>query len=164
MRRAAIASSTVELLSDSSNPTLGIAGILCLHGGMQEGDHRFTGARMYLVYAHTANSVLCPTPRIVGRDSIRNVSIPKHVCELSDWFLQYCFSLRRVTFGSSSSLRRIGNYCFEGTGIQEVSIPDSVRELGCVCFGWCSSLRRVTFGSSSSLRRIGKYCFFCLSR
>ena len=34
-----------------------------------------------------------------------------------------------MTFGSSSSLERIGVSCFDGTGVEAVSIPDSVCEL-----------------------------------
>ena len=64
-----------------------------------------------------------------------------------------------MTFGSSSSLERIGVSCFEGTRVEEVRIPDSVRELCDSCFKWCSHLRQVTFGSSSSLERVGVSCF-----
>ena len=60
-----------------------------------------------------------------------------------------------MTFGSCSSLERIGVECFQGSGVEEVSIPDGVRELCDRCFHWCESLRRVTFGSCSSLERIG---------
>ena len=61
--------------------------------------------------------------------------------------------------GPSSSLKRVGDYCFAKTGLEEVSIPDSVRELCDGCFFECASLRRVTFGSSSPLGRIGTCCF-----
>ena len=64
-----------------------------------------------------------------------------------------------MTFGSSSSLERIGACCFQGSGVEEESIPDGVRELGDGCFRECESLRRVTFGSSSSLERIGFRAF-----
>ena len=64
-----------------------------------------------------------------------------------------------MTFGSLSSLERIGISCFERTLIAEVNIPDSVRELCDRCFMMCHRLRRVTFGSSSSLERIGVSCF-----
>ena len=60
-----------------------------------------------------------------------------------------------MSFGSSSSLERIGASCFQSSGVEEVSIPDSVRELCDGCFKGCASLRRVNFGSSSSLERIG---------
>ena len=85
--------------------------------------------------------------------------IPDSVRELCGRCFQACKSLRRVTFGPSSSLERIGPYCFRGTEIEEVCIPDSVRELRGRCFQGCKSLRRVTFGSSSSLERIGVEAF-----
>ena len=65
-----------------------------------------------------------------------------------------------MTFGSCSSLERIGDYCFGSSGVEEVSIPDSVREMCDYCFSWCESLHRVNFGSSSSLERIGFQVFW----
>ena len=86
---------------------------------------------------------------------IREVSIPHNVRELCDGCFRECKSLRRVMFGSSASLERIGVSCFQETRVEEVAVPDSVREL---CDGWfkgCMWLRLVTFGPSSSLERIG---------
>ena len=90
---------------------------------------------------------------------LSSICIPDHVHELCDDCFKECNSLRRVTFGSSSSLERNGVSCFERTGVKEVSIPNSVRELCDHCFFWCESLRCVMFGSSSSLERIGAQCF-----
>ena len=103
-----------------------------------------------------------------GRDSyghlttcgLVEINIPDSVRELCD--KDKCFywgCLRRVTFGSSSLLERIGVSCFEMTGIKEVSIPDSVLELCDNCFKACSRLHRVIFGSSSLLQRIGVETF-----
>ena len=64
-----------------------------------------------------------------------------------------------MTFGSSSSLERIGVSCFEDSGVEKVSLPDGVRELCDRCFSGCRRLRRVNFGFSSSLERIGVSCF-----
>ena len=72
------------------------------------------------------------------------------------WFL---LKLRRVTFGSCSSLERIGVSCFERTSVEAIAVPDGVRELCDSCFAGCSYLRCVTFGQSSSLERIGVSCF-----
>ena len=88
-----------------------------------------------------------------------DISIPDRVRELCDGCFKGCRSLRRVTFGPSSSLERIGVSCFEATGVEEFAVPDSVRELCDSCFKGCRSLRCVTFGSSSSLERIGDCCF-----
>ena len=54
-----------------------------------------------------------------------------------------------MNFGPSSSLERIGVYCFESSGIEEVSCPDSVRELCHGCFNGVSC-RQVKFVSLSS--------------
>ena len=97
---------------------------------------------------------------------VGEVSVPDGVRELCDGCFKGCWRLRRVTFGPSSSLERIGVEAFgavrpEGfgqstpCGLEEISIPDGVRELCDGCFKGCSRLRRLTFGPSSSLERIG---------
>ena len=163
VRNAAMATTTVEFLSDSSNRTLKIAGILPRHGRVQEEEEEaqeFTRTPVYIVCAHGANSGLCLSSTWVGRlQQLEEVSIPNNVGELCDRCFYECKSLRRVTFGSFSSLERIGDSCFLGSRVEEVSIPDGVRELGNCCFYDCKSLRRVNFGSSSSLERISDSCF-----
>ena len=62
------------------------------------------------------------------------MSIPDGVCELCDGCFNGCESLRRVNFGSSTSLERISRSCFCGSGVEEVSIPDRLRELCEGCF------------------------------
>ena len=71
-----------------------------------------------------------------------------------------------MTFGPSSSLKRIGVEAFGsvssvlGTAgpfnVVEISIPDSVVEL---CDRCCTGLRCVKFGPLSSLERIDVSCF-----
>ena len=101
--------------------------------------------------------------------SVEEVSVPDGFHKLCDGCFKGCSSLRRVTFGPSSSLERIGVEAFGAVhgvcqstpcGLEEISIPDGVRELCDGCFKGCSSLRRVTFGPSSSLERIGAHCFY----
>ena len=82
---------------------------------------------------------------------IHEVSIPNNVRELCDGCFRGCVGLRRVTFGPSVSLERIGVSCFEESGVEEFAVPDGVRELCDGCFRVCKGLRRVTFGPSSSL-------------
>ena len=91
---------------------------------------------------------------------VAEITIPDSVQELCDRCFYGCKSLVRVTFGSSSCLKRIGAEAFAGNHgvscrITEISIPDSVREVCCRCFYDCLSLCRVTFGPSSSLEHIG---------
>ena len=113
---------------------------------------------IYLVGAERSG-VLCRDDWIAFLGQILAVSIPNNVSELCEGCFKECKSLRRVTFGPSSSLERIGVSCFEGSGVEEVCIPDGVRELCDGCFKECKSLGRVTFGPSSSLERIGVSCF-----
>ena len=165
VRNAVIATTTVEFLTDSSNRTLKIAGILPRHGGVQGGEEeeqQFLRTPIYIVYAHGADSGLFWRSTSVGRalQHLREVSVPNDVCELCDRCFYECKSLRRVLFGSSSSLERIGVACFAYSGVEAVTIPDGVRELCGGCFYKCRSLGCVTFGSSSSLERIGDSCFY----
>ena len=90
-----------------------------------------------------------------GSNGIGEISVPDSVRRLGGFAFYRCSHLRRVTFGPSSSLERIGYSCFAMSGIKEIAVPDSVRELRYGCFEGCWSLRRVTFGPSSSLERIG---------
>ena len=126
-----MATTTVDFLSDSSNRRWEIAGILRPHDCVQ-----LAGTPMYMVYAHGAKGDLCWSSMLVGPAlrQLRYVSIPNNIRELCDDCFRECKSLRRVNFGSSSSLERIGDSCFEGSGVEEVSIPDSVRELCKGCF------------------------------
>ena len=94
------------------------------------------------------------------------VSILDDVEELCDWCFYDCKSLTRVTFGASSSLKRIGNRAFSESGLREIHIPDNVEELCEACFALYSKylrlhkrLARVTFGESSQLKLIGKKAF-----
>ena len=113
-------------------------------------DHKVS---IYFVYA-PGMGVICRAFK-----EIQHIYVPDSVRELCEDCFNGCSGLRRVTFGSSSSLERIGDSCFRCSGLEEVSIPDSVRDLGKSCFGLCTRLHRVTFGSSSSLERIGINAF-----
>ena len=161
VRNAGIATCTVESLSHSSEPELEVTGMLSQHGCAQE-DQRFPRTRNYVVHADKADYELPWNPglqRPVPQGGLIDVSIPNFVRELGNCCFKWRSILRRVTFGPSSSLERIGVSCFEESGVEEVSIPDSVRELCDCCFKGCRFLGRVTFGSSSSLERIGVSCF-----
>ena len=67
---------------------------------------------------------------------LEEITIPDSVRELCDRCFRGCSSLRRVTFGPSSSLKRIGVSCFEKSGVVEVAVPDGVQ-LGENCFRKC---------------------------
>ena len=158
VRNAVIVNTTVESLSDSPSIKWEIAEVLAHHDGVQGGLQLIP---MYIASRDKASSGVCWSLTCVDRIwmALRDVSIPNNIRELHTYCFKGCKSLRRVSFGSSSSLERIGTSCFEESGVEEVSIPDSVRQLGDCCFNMCKSLRRVTFGTSSSLEWIGVACF-----
>ena len=53
------------------------------------------------------------------------------------WGFFQCESLSHVTFGSSSSLKRIGKWELSASGRQVIHIPDNVEELSAECFLQC---------------------------
>ena len=126
---------------------------------------------MYLVYTPKVESNFCwkSTWSSYAEFHLLYVSIPDHVQVLCDECFKGCWNLRRVTFGPSSSLERIGVEAFgamqEGwhttavCGLVEINIPDGVEALPDRCFCGCANLLRVTFGPSSSLERIGVEAF-----
>ena len=154
VKSAVIASTTVECLSDSSDTTLDITGIFSSDNHVQH-EQRVTGTPKYVVYVSKVDNLR----RVSTPCGLVEISVPNSVRELCDGCFKGCKSLRRVTFGPSSSLERIGVSCFEWSGVEEVCVPNSVRELCDRCFQECKSLRRVTFGPCSSLERIGVSCF-----
>ena len=68
------------------------------------------------------------------------ICIPDSVHELCNGCFKGCKSLRRVTFGRSPLLERVGVLCFCGCGLVEFEIPASVREIGGGAFGECEQL------------------------
>ena len=124
VKSAVIASTTVECLTDSSDTTLDITGIFSSDIDVQH-KQQVTGTPKYVVYVSKVDSLR----RVSTPSSLIEISIPDSVRELCDGCFKRCKSLRRVTFGPSSSLERIGVSCFRESGVEEVSVPDSVREL-----------------------------------
>ena len=94
---------------------------------------------------------------IIGK--VKDLTIPDFVEELCGECFYRCFRLSHVTFGESSSLKRIGTDTFTDSGLIDIHIPDGVEEISDKCFFRCRNLERVTFGASSSLKRIGKDAF-----
>ena len=155
-----IASRTADCLINSLGVTWDITGIFTSVNYIQN-KPKATKTPKYIVYAYKIDNLL----RCVSTPyHLVVISIPDSVRELGDGCFKWCECLRRVIFGPSSSLERIGVSCFQETGLSEVSVPDSVRELCDCCFSNCWILHRVTFGPSSSLERIGVAAFVCVLR
>ena len=153
-------STLANSLADSTNQNYEIA-VMFSHCDYQKEDLLAMATPMYVVCANQPDNRFCSKAACLynALPQFRDISIPNSARELRKRCFIGCDRLSRVTFGSSSSLERIGISCFEDTLLGEISIPDSVRELCDECFIWCKRLRRVTFGSSSSLERIGISCF-----
>ena len=98
-----------------------------------ESECQYKSVPIYLVGAEICG-VLCRNDWRAFLGQICEVSIPNNVSELCEDCFKGCKGLQRVTFGPSSSLERIGAWCFEGSGVEEFAVPDSVRELCECCF------------------------------
>ena len=97
------------------------------------------------------------------KSKVQSISIPNSVTEIADNCFKGWKNLSTVSFGSSSTLVRVGKEAFARTSIHEIRIPDCVEEICDSCFDECKSLSRVTFGPSSSLKRIGARAFAATS-
>ena len=85
---------------------------------------------------------------------LEEISIPDSVRELCDDCFKGCWSLRRVTFGPSSSLERIGARCFYGCALVECEIPASVRAIGGGAFGECALTGGIVCRDGCSFRAL----------
>lgn len=54
-----------------------------------------------------------------------------------------CENLKKVVFQEGSKLRRIGEFCFCGSGLEEFTPPPVLKEISGGAFKHCQSLRRV---------------------
>ena len=48
-----------------------------------------------------------------------------------------------MTFVEGSKLERIGEYCFDGSGIEEIKLPSTLREIGYHVFDKCDNLMTI---------------------
>ena len=116
---------------------------------------------IYLTFGCMKSPVIGPTfansPDFMKR--VQFVSIPNTIVELYEHCFYEYSSLKRITFGSSSSLKWIGRKALSRCGLEDIRIPDSVEELGPRCFHHCKDLVQLRFGEPSSLKRIGRKAF-----
>ena len=96
-KSAVIASTTVECLTDSSDTTLDITSIF---SSDNQHEQQVTGTPKYVFYVSKVHSL----SRVSTPFGLVEISIPDSVRELCDGCFKGCSSLRRVTFGPSSSL------------------------------------------------------------
>ena len=178
VQSAVMASTTVESLSNPSRLRWDITSIFA-SDAHEQNEPEVTGTPKYFAYAckfdHFRRETFVPSSsleridseafRVVPNGYHQNtpcgpveIRIPDCVREMCEGCFQGCENLRRVTFGPSSSLKRIGASCFKNTGVEYIVIPDGVRELCEGCFQGCGCLWRVTFGPASSLERFGASC------
>ena len=87
---------------------------------------------------------------------LTEITIPDGVEELGGGCFARCKKLLRVVFGESSSLRRIGPFCFSHSGLVDFSLPATVVDIGGGAFSACPLNGRVCFHASRHFRVVDR--------
>ena len=74
---------------------------------------------------------------------IESIEIAASVRELDANAFHCCKKLRSISFQTDSRLWKIGDGCFEYSGLKEFIAPPGLREIGDAVFWNCSNLKRV---------------------
>ena len=88
-----------------------------------------------------------------------SIEIPASVETIEQWAFCDCSSMKTVTFGKDSRLKKIGTSEYGGsfmrcTALTSIEIPANVETIGPSTFKGCSSLTTVTFEKGSQLKTI----------
>ena len=54
---------------------------------------------------------------------------PSTLMEIGSYAFESCEMLKNITFAPGSRLKKIGQNCFSGTGIEKIVIPKGVTEI-----------------------------------
>lgn len=85
-----------------------------------------------------------------------NIVIPEGVTKLSgEQPFRDCKNLTGITL--PSTLTKIENACFYGSGVTSINIPDGVTEIGAAIFSGCGELKTVHIGAG--VKSIGRRAF-----
>lgn len=76
---------------------------------------------------------------------------------LGNGTFQGCKELRRVTFREGSRLKKIGTFCFAGSGLEEIGLPKTLKTIAKDAFKECSNLRSIEL--PDNLEEIGVGAF-----
>ena len=75
--------------------------------------------------------------------SIKNITIPQHIREISSNCFAHCKELRFVKI--SEGLKTLGDLAFcRCMSLQEIVLPESVNYIGSLCFKGCISIKHIT--------------------
>lgn len=124
------------------------------------GDYAFNGCSNLKTANLNASSLFdtLGTRTFYNCTSLTSVTLPTNLQYVNSYAFYNCYSLKAISI--PSSVRQIGNYAFEYTGIASLTLPSSLTSIGSYAFYYCPSLATVTipYGVSSSLS-IGNYAF-----
>ena len=93
------------------------------------------------------------------RKGVQTVTIEDGITEIKDGAFQGASNLTDIEFSSSSSLDRIGNDAFNGTGLSDVKIPSSVTEIGDGAFANNGNLTDVDLSGLDDNTTVGTGAF-----
>ncbi len=79
-------------------------------------------------------------------NSIKSIIVGEGITSIGDYAFYYCKNAASVSL--PSTLKKIGAYSFNSTGLTEVTIPESVTEISQNAFSYADKLIKVTLPSS----------------
>lgn len=95
--------------------------------------------------------------------SLKKITIPDSVIEISTSGFACCSSLEEVVFGPNSKLKKILQNAFiECSSLEKLNLPQSLEYIGNSAFEKCTFLSSVIIGSSNKLV-LGQRCFYSCS-
>jgi hypothetical protein len=104
--------------------------------------------------------VFCAARAFYCCDSLKSITIPREVTQISEKCFCRCTSLVGISWDSPSSIKEIGKGAFECCcSLQSIIIPFNLEKIGEDCFNECELLCEVVFQANSNLKIIGRGAF-----
>ncbi len=92
-------------------------------------------------------------------NTMTSLSIPDSVTNIGTNAFTNCENLSGVNLNSTSNLKIISDYAFQGTSLSSITIPPSVTSIGIEAFNLMFSLTSIAFTPTSLLNSIGAQAF-----
>ena len=128
------------------------------------GDAAFYGARKLTAVTLNSGLEAIGTEAFAYATALKKLTIPDSVVEIRRFAFAQTYALTTVTFGSNSSLSRIGVEAFAYSGLTSITIPQNVNAIAQYAFKDCASLSTVTFAAGSELTSLSAYVFLNCNR
>lgn len=84
--------------------------------------------------------------------------VPNDIVMIADSALRQDVSVKKVVFEKDSTIKYLGNRCFETSMIEEINLPESLVAIGNRAFNHCRHLKK--FSCGDNVTEIGDYAFY----